>query len=383
MQFAALSGDVPARAGAKAAAMLSTELRNTEAVQLVGAKRAPAADPHQGALEQARKSVQEAVELRGKRRFRLAEEALQKAIADYKSGAPGIAEMGELVDAFALLAAVQYNTGRDEEGLKSLSAALALAPSRELPLAKTSALFSRVVEDTRKGLAAGSKGTLLVESTPPGAAVAVDGVTAGSTPIEVREVPAGMHVWKVSLPSGDATGGVVEVSGGKQAKVAAQAAAKDPESRALAALSMNRLDAEVLAAVKEHAGAAGADLVLFGALAREGKGLGLDAFLYEVSNGQLKRLPRSSFDSDLLSAGLEFYRLAGQLSQKPSELGEPAKVPGPVASVPLPSGSRVAVAQYGVEAGKKEEPEEPAPAEKDEGPRVPLEPKKRTPLKKK
>lgn len=385
LPFAALSGEVPARAGVKAAAMLSTELKNTEAVQLLGARRSAAADPHLSELEQARKGVQEAQELRQRRKFRLAEAALRKAIAHYHSGGAGLSGVEELVDAYALLSAVQYNTGRDEEGLKSLTLALALAPSRELPLARTSPLFARLVEQTRQKLAAAPRGLLLVDSIPPAAPLELDGVPVGSTPVEVKDVPPGMHLWRVSLPSGETIGGMVEVLSSKQAKVSAQASAKDPESKILAALAVNRLDAELLAAVKEHARATEADLLIFGALSKQGKGLALDAFLYQSSLGQLRRLPRSSFDNDLLSAGLEFYKLAGQFALKPEGFGEQAKLPGAVTPEALSRSAKTAVAQYGVEVGKEEEQAEgEAPPAKQEGPRSPLDPnQKRTPLKRK
>src|SRR5207245_352351 len=126
-----------------------------------------------------------------------------------------MADMGDLQDAYVLLSAVRYNTGRDEDGAKSLHTALALAPDRELPLAKTSPLFNRVVSDTRAALKASAKGSLMVESTPAGAAVTVDGVSLGATPLMVKDVPPGLHVWRVQLPSGENIGGMTEVTASK------------------------------------------------------------------------------------------------------------------------------------------------------------------------
>ena len=94
--FAALTGDVPARVGAKSAALLATELRNTEAFEVVEAKRAAGAEPAQAELEGARQRVAEAVELRKARKFRLAEEALQKALASSRAAAGRLEDAGEL-----------------------------------------------------------------------------------------------------------------------------------------------------------------------------------------------------------------------------------------------------------------------------------------------
>lgn len=383
--FAALSGDVPQRSGAKAAAMLVAELKNLDGVTVVDAKKPALADPHAEGLDRARKAVEHAKELRGKRKFRLADEALNKAIADYKASAPGVADVGELVDAWALLSAVQYNTGRDDEGSKSLQLALALAPARELPLAKTSTLFSRVVEDTRKQVQASGKGSLLIESMPSGAGVFVDGVPLGSTPLSVKDVPPGQHLWKVQMPSGEALGGVAEVASGKTAKVEARSTAKDPESKLLASLSQNKVDADALAAAKEQAAGTGADYVWFGALARDGKNLSLESFVLAAAGGEVRRLPRSSFDSELLSAPMAFFSLAGQVAQQGAKMGEAMKVPGAVTQGSL-TGTKLAEARYGVPFGKETLEVEAAvePTGKDEGPRHPVDPnKKRAPLQKK
>ncbi len=383
LPFAAVAGDVPSRAAGKAAGMLLQEFKSADTFTLVELKKDKTDDPFAAPLEAARKAVEEAKGLRAKRKFRLADEALQKALAFYRTGAPGVTDVAEVVDAWALLSAVQYNTGRDEDGAKSLSAALALAPDRELPLAATSVLFSKVVADARKVLKAGPKGTLLLESSPSGAPLTLDGVTLGSTPLQVLEVPAGQHYWRAQLPNGEVVGGVVDVAGGKTTKVAASASNKDPESRMLASLAANKLDPDLLAAAKEYAKGSEADLLLLGALSKEGKGLGLEAFLFVARSGEVRRLPRSQFDTELLSAGMEFFNLAGELAKKGAGTGDVVKVPSSVMTTPTAVGSKVAEVKYGVvpgqEAALELEPEAATPT-KDE-PRKPLD--RRAPLKKK
>lgn len=380
--FATLSGDVPPRAGLKAAGMLSTEFKSAETVQLLEAKRDAKADPAAEALGNARKAVASAVELRKKRKFRLAEEELTKALGLYKANAAGVLDIGEVVDAHALLSAVQYNTGRDEEGLKSLTAALSLAPDRELPLASTSSLFSRVVLETRRAVKTSPTGSLQVESLPSGA-LSVDAVPLGGTPLMVKEVPPGTHYWRVALPSGEVLGGVVDVSSGKVTKVSVAAESKDPEARLLSVLSQNKLDNELVSAAKEHAKGTQADLVVFGALSKEGKGLALDAFVFSAAGAEVRRLPRATFDTELLSAGMEFYNLAGQMAQKGAKVGEAVKLPSAVAAGSS-SGPKVADAKYGVQPGKDVASDTevgPEPV-KDEGARKPVD-SKRVPLKKK
>lgn len=383
MPFAALTGDVPARAGSKAVGMLTTEFKSADAFTLVDAKKDKASGAAETALEAARKDVTEAKAQREKKKFRLAEEALKRALESYKSATGALPEIGEVADAWVLLSAVQFNTGRDEEGAKSLNQALALAPDREVGLASSSPLFTRVVTDARKALKDGTKGTLLLESSPSNAPVQLDGLSLGATPLSVTAVPPGLHYWKATLPSGEVIGGVVEVAGGKQATAKAASASKDPEARVLTALAQNKLDADLVAAAKEQAKASEADLIVFGALSKSGKGLALDTFLFTASTGDVRRMARTSFDTELLSAGMEFYNLAGELSKKGSQVGEAVRVPEAVSTTLVSSAAKTTEARFGIVPGAAladdgEPTTEPA---KNDGPRKPLEQKRRAPLK--
>ena len=381
--FASLTGDVPARAGTKALGMLTTEFKSADTFSLVDAKKATGNAAAETALESARKDVASAQELRGKKKFRLAEEALTRAIKSYTAAIGALTEVGEVADAYALLSAVQFNTGRDEEGAKSLHQALTLAPDRELPLAATSPLFSRVVADARTALKKGAKGTLLLESSPSNAPVLLDGLALGATPLQVTDVPPGLHFWRATLPSGEIVSGTVEVTAGKQAKAAASSASKDPETRVLTALAQNKVDKELVDAAKEQAKAADTDFLVFGALSKEGKSLKLDSFLFTAATGDLRRMARTEFDTEMLSAGVQFYNLAGELAKKGSQVGEAVRVPEPVSINLVASNSKQSEAKYGVVPGTELSGEATDPDTKDEGNRTPVAPKRRAPLQKK
>lgn len=380
LPFAALSGEVPPRAGTKAQGMLTTEFKGADTFTLLEPKHEHDRPPEASAeaLTTARKAVEEARELRTKKKFRLADEALQRALTSYRQAATLLPDMGELADAWALASAVAYNTGRDEEGARSLAQALALAPDRELPLAQSSPLFTRVVADARKALKSGPKGTLTAESTPSNAPLTLDAVPLGATPLTVKDVPPGLHVWSVRLPSGETVGGVVDVTAGKVTPLKAQSASKDPETRLLGVLAQNRLDGELLAAAKDQAKASGADFVVFGAIGREGKGLTLESFLFVASSQEIRRLPRAQFDTELLSAGMEFYNLAGELAKKGPATGELVKLPTAASANPPTGGTQLAEARYGVSPGAETTDGDETAKEEHK----PAEPKRRVPLKK-
>lgn len=383
MPFATLSGEVAPRVGVKASGMLSTELKSSDKYELVELKKTNGDAAASDSFSAAKKLVDEAKELRAKKKFRLADEALQKALAAWRGSASQVTDVSDVVDATALLSAVQFNTGRDEEGAKSLNAALALAPNRELPLAQTSALFSKVVGDARKSLREGPKSTMSIESSPANASIAVDGVTLGSTPLLVRDVPPGQHYWRAQLSNGELIGGIVDVAAGKNASLKATSQNKDADSRLLSSLAQNKLDADAINAAKEVAKAADADVVVFGALSHEGKGVALDVFALTVASNELRRLPRASFDTELLSAGIELFNVAGEMAKKGKEAGEAVKVPSAVSQGIVASAKQTEV-RYGVAPGRDlaaEALENDTPTGKDE-PRKPLE-QRRVPLKKK
>lgn len=383
LPLATLSGDVPPRVGPKALGMLATELKNSEKVELVEPAKSISDAAASDAVEAARKLVEDAKALRAKKKFRLADEALQKAIAAYRSAPSLLTDVSDVADAMSLLSAVQFNTGRDEEGAKSLTAALSLAPDRELPLARTSALFSKVVADARKAIRTGPKGTMSFESVPSNAAIFVDGVLLGSTPLNVRDVPPGQHFWRAQLPSGEVTGAVTDVTAGKNAAVKVTSQNNDAGARLLSALAQNKVDAEAISAAKEVAKSSRADVVFFGALSRTAGNVTLDSFALTASSGEVKRLPSASFDTGLLSAGMELFNVSAALTRGAS--AEPFKVPGAVTSSPVVAASKQADVKYGQSPGHEVsidaiDSDAPALGEKDE-PRKPLE--RRVPLKKK
>jgi hypothetical protein len=200
----------------------------------------------------------------------------------------------------------------------------------------------------------------------------------GSTPLLVREVPPGLHAWSVQLATGELAGGLVDVQPGKPAAVRGQAIAeKDAQVRLLVSLAQNRLDAEALAGARDEAKATGADYVIFGALSRDGKGLALDSFLFAAASGALRRLTRAQLDQELLSAGVQFFAIAGELSEKGAAAGEAVKVPASVSPSLLPASPPVAEAKYGAEPGKDPTLELLDAESKD----APAEPRHRVPLK--
>lgn len=327
--FAPLTGDVPVKAGAKGAMLLAAELKNVGTVT-PGEIALETDEASAKALAGAREAVNGAQAAEKKRRFGAAAAAWRKAIAGYDAGAGLLADTAELADAHAALAVVLYLTGDDANGAKELSHAISLAPSRTFSGESTSPLFAATVRKLREKVLAAPKASLRIESTPPGAQVVLDGQEMGRTPLALKDVPPGKHHWRVLIPTSEPLGGTVNLAPGQKEKVAAALGGTAPVSQLIASLVANKLDEKVLAAAKATATVAGADLLAFGAFFARGQDLVLDTFLYSTAKNAIARLPQKTFDAEMLSAGMELFKVAGEIGGRTEQLGAAEALNGKV-----------------------------------------------------
>ena len=368
--FAPLSGDVPVQAGSKSASLLASELGNLGTLTSVdlGIEADEAAGK---ALQAARDAVAAAQAAEKKRKLGAAATAYRAAIAAYDSAAALLDTPTELSDAHVALGTALYLTGEDEQGSQELASALSLTPARAFAGEATSPLFTATVSKVREQVLSAEKAWLRIDSTPPGARAFLDGQELGRTPISVRDIPAGKHLWRVSLPTSRPIGGAVVLAPGAKQSVAAILGGMAPASRLIAALAGNRLDERVLASAKAASGASGVDILVFGALLARGQELVLEPFLYSPARNAVTRLPRKTFDAEMLSAGVELFKLAGEIGGRVQELGVAEKIGGRISAeaAPFASAERTEKAYSSLS-------EKPAKAEERGGVRRPVDPNK-------
>lgn len=368
--FAPLSGDVPVRAGAKAAMLLAGELKN---VGTVTPMEVPleANEVASKALESARQAVNVAQAAEKKRKYGQAASAWRAAITSYDAGASLLLDPTELSDAHAALGIVLYLTGDDVAGAKELSNAISLTPTRPFAGEATSPLFTATCKKLREKVMAGGKASLKVESTPPGAMVFFDGQEMGRTPLALKDIPPGKHLWRVLMPTSDPVGGALTLAAGAKEKVSATMGGTAPVSQLVAAMINNKLDDKVLAYAKATAAAAGADLLAFGAFFARGQDLVLETFLYSPAKHAAARLPQKTFDTEMLSAGMELFKVAGEIGGRTEELGAAEKM-GSKISVEAPpfAGAELTEMAYALPGEKGLDKSD------DRGPRRPVDPNK-------
>ncbi|HEY3451473.1 MAG TPA: PEGA domain-containing protein [Myxococcales bacterium] len=368
--FAPLTGDVPVRAGGKGAMLLAGELKNVGTVTPVeiGLEANEVAGK---ALESARQAVNVAQAAEKKRKYGQAASAYRAAITSYDAGASLLLDPTELSDAHAALGIVLYLTGDDVGGAKELSNAVSLTPTRAFAGEATSPLFTATCKKIREKVMSGGKASLKVESTPPGAMVFFDGQEMGRTPLSIKDIPPGKHLWRVLMPTSDPIGGAITLASGAKEKVAAALGGTAPVSQLIAAMIGNKLDDKVLAHAKATTAAAGADLLVFGAFFARGQDLVLETFLYSPAKHAAARLPQKVFDTEMLSAGMELFKVAGEIGGRTEELGAAEKVGTKISAEAPPFASaeltELAYALPGEKGLDKSD---------DRGPRRPVDPNK-------
>lgn len=367
--FAPLSGDVPVRAGGKGAMLLAGELKNLGTVTPMEIA-VEANETATKALQAARDAVNVAQAAEKKRKYGAAASAWRAAIASYDAGASLLLDPTELSDAHASLGIVLYLTGDDVNGAKELSTAVSLTPTRSFPGEATSPLFTATCKKIREKVMAAGKASLKVESTPPGAMVFFDGQEMGRTPLALKDIPAGKHLWRVLMPTSDPVGGTVTLAPGAKEKVSAAMGGSAPVSQLVTALIGNKLDDKVLAYAKATAAAAGADLLVFGAFFARGQDLVLETFLYSPAKHAVARLPQKTFDTEMLSAGMELFKVAGEIGGRTEELGAAEKVGTKVcAEAPPFASAELTEMAYALPGEKMDKGD-------DRGPRRPVDPNK-------
>jgi hypothetical protein len=331
LTFAPLSGDLPARAGDKAADLLASELKSINELEVAPRTKAignPAAD----AWAAAKKKLAEARAALGQKNPVKAEADYREALAGFQKGLSATENYQEAVDALAELGALQYRRGKDEEGAATILDALRLSVGRQLRVIDQAPSFAPNAEAMTKKVASLAKGSVRVESTPAGADVFVDGENAGKAPVLVKGLPEGKHYFNAILPSSERWGAVADVAGGgKVIHLRAQSGAEGPAADLNSQLAENHVDLQALAAAKASAKASNSKLIVFGALHRMTDGLALDAFLYNATTDKLIRLKRVEFDSEMIDAGVQMDKLVSEIQQRLTTPGTDLHLPARVA----------------------------------------------------
>ncbi len=347
LTFAPLSGDLPNGAGDKAADLLAGELASIGDLDV-----APRPRRIEGL---ARDELATAKKTLAAARAALAGHQPAEAQRDYEAARAGFTkalaaldDFQDLLDCTAELGALQYRRGEDDAGRASLREALRLAAGRPIQAIAQAPSFSAEEKKLAREAAALPRGAIRIDSTPEGAEVWVDGEDVGKAPVLVRDLPRGPQYLRAVLPSGELWGQVADAApGSTPLRVRAQSGAEGPAAELNAELAENRIEPQALDAAAAAAKAGAAALVVFGSLHRTPDGLALDAFLYDAAKKTVSRLPRVSFDTEMLDARLQMDKIVTQIHARQTAGGPPLVLPARVAADRIAEGTLASEFRFG------------------------------------
>ncbi len=347
LTFAPLSGDLPNGAGDKVADLLASELKSVGELEV-----APRPKKVEGLardrLARAKQTLTNAREALAKHQPKEAQDDYEAALIEFRKALPALDDFQEFIDCTAELGALEYRRGNDDAGRGHLLEAMRLSSGHPLKVVTEAPSFAPVAEQLTHQIATLAKGSLRIDSTPEGAEIYVDGQDAGKAPVLLRDLPVGLQYVRAVLPSGELWGAVSDIAATQvPLRLRAQSGAEGPAAEINAQLADNRIDPQAVAAARSAAKANEAALVVFGALHRTPDGLALDAFLYNSGKGQLNRLARVAFDTELLDAGLQMDKLVSEIQTRLATPGVELQLPARVADDRVSEGTLASEYRFG------------------------------------
>ena len=321
-------------AATKFTRLLNEELRSRDDVMEVmnapAIKAAPVAEKPAPATGGAKKNAPspEATAALAEGKKALGDLRFEDAIASLKKGIelslnePGTADYPAVLEAYISLGVSAFRVGDEKEATAALFNLARLDPNYTIP-AGYPPIFGREFEKAKKKVAKQLKASISVEG-PAGSTAFVDGRDLGMVPVLEENLAPGLHYVKVEGAKGERYGHTVDLKTGVS-KVKATFGGREEKPAAAVATSGGVADPRVGALVDDAAAqriaaytkAAGAEYAIVGLIYRTGdQQFTAGTALYSTRKASLSSLPAISFDSDVLTANVEAYKLADALQEK-------------------------------------------------------------------
>lgn len=277
-------------------------------------------------------------------RFEDAVSNLRKGI-DGMLADPATADYESITDAYVKLAASAFRMGEEKSAKTALLDFARFAPTYELS-SGFPPVFQREFEKAKKRLEKQPKGTVSIEG-PAGSTAYINGRDLGMVPIQDEVVPGGTHYVKVEGPKGEKFGQTINVTGPVKVKASFGGAERAPvvaqkaqiENPAVAA----NLDTATQQRLVNYVKAVNADYALVAYVYKTSDSqLTAGAALFQGKRGLLSGLTPVSFDTDVLTANTEAFKLGDELTTRLTAFGTPSMLPLNLAARPAKAGTSVA-----------------------------------------
>ena len=280
----------------------------------------------------------------------------EDAVTNLKKGIEGMladpatADYEGVTDAYVKLAAAAFRMGEEKEAKNALLEFARFAPTYELS-AGFPPIFQREFDKAKKRLDKQPKGTISIEG-PSGSTAYLDGRDMGMVPVLDEIVPGGTHYVKVEGTKGEKFGQTINVTGGL---VKVKANFGGPGERGpVAAVKPVIVDPAISASLDGgHVQRLGAYLKAVNAE------WALVGYVYKTSDSQLtagtalfsakkfafSALTPVSFDTDVLTANTEAFKLGEETVKRLTSFGSAAAIPLNLVSRTARAGTSTVVAK--------------------------------------
>ncbi len=306
-----------------------------------GAKKVPSAEAV-SALEAGKKAFDDL-------RFEDAVASLRKGIDGMLSD-PATADYEGVTDAYVKLAAAAFRMGEEKDAKAALLDLARFSPSYVLPPGFPP-VFQREFDKSKKRLEKQPKGTVSIEG-PAGSTAFLDGRDLGMVPVLEENVPSGAHYVKVEGSKSERYGQVLNVAGG-MVKVKASFGGGSERTVVVPnkggvvdpAIAM-MVDEPMQSRLSAYLKAVNAEFALIGYVYKTSDTqLTAGTALFSARKSASSALTPVSFDTDVLTANTEAFKLADELSKRLMSFGSAASLPLNLASRAAKAGTGTMVAR--------------------------------------
>jgi hypothetical protein len=270
-------------------------------------------------------------------RFEDAVASLKKGIEGMLSD-PATADYEGVTDAYVKLAASAFRMGEEKEAKSALVEFARFAPNYELS-AGFPPIFQREFDKAKKRLEKQPKGTISIDG-PSGSTAFLDGRDLGMVPVNEEIVPGGTHYVKVEGTKGEKFGQTVNVTGPVKVKASFGGASERAPVAATKPVIVDpaisaSLDSGTQSRLAAYLKAANADWALVGYVYKTSDSqLTAGTALYSARKNQFTALTPVSFDTDVLTANTEAFKLSEEVVKRLTSFGTVASVPVNLATRP-------------------------------------------------
>lgn len=319
----------PDRAQERFRELMQGELKSRDSLSMldlpkgrIAAKASKASDkPSADAVEALEQGQKELEDLK----FDAAVKALKNGI-ELMTARPEAIDYDTLVEGWMSLAVASFRMGDEDGAQKALLSVVRVAPEYRLPDGKYPPIFVREFEKARRRSEKAVRGSLSVDG-PPGSTAFVDGKDLGMVPVLQDNLAAGTHYVKVEGTRGELFGEAVEVKTGTARVKAKFGGASGGGGGAIAAIGPV-LDHDAVKSAHDAAQSLGADFAVVAVLYRSGDHqLTAATAVYSVRHKGFAPLDTYAFDDELLTANVEAYKLADDISDLVEQFQRPASLP--------------------------------------------------------